>query len=125
MATHVFLGKPPADIEAWIISHSTPPGPISNPKTVITFIDNTTQEYDWSGTITQQTMVDAGLFDSSHFIWIAFPKTITIGTQVTTITDDAFDECDSLINLSFCEGIQVIGDHSFSNCDNLTNVTLP
>ena len=60
MGTQVFLGPPPPHIEAWIKANYKPAG---NPKTKITFADGTSQEYDWSGEITSQMMVDAGLFN--------------------------------------------------------------
>ena len=43
--------------------------PAGNPKTKITFTDGTSQEYDWSGEINQQTMIDAGLFSSVEQYW--------------------------------------------------------
>ena len=63
MATEIYLGEPPQHIKEWIIAHSKPVG---NPKTKITFADGTSQEYDWSGDITQQTMIDARLFNDSY-----------------------------------------------------------
>ncbi len=41
-------------------------------KTRITFTDGTTEEYDWSGEIKQQTMIDAGLCTNSYS-WIKNP----------------------------------------------------
>ena len=48
--TQIFLGYPPEHIKNWIIEHSRPVG---NPKTKITFKNGTSQEYDWSGEISQ------------------------------------------------------------------------
>ena len=42
-------------------------------KTRITFTDGTTQEYDWSGEINYQTMIDAGLYDDNMYAWIKSP----------------------------------------------------
>ena len=58
MATEIYLGEPPQYMIDWIKAHSKPAG---NPKTKITFKNGTSQEYDWSGEINQQTMIDAGL----------------------------------------------------------------
>ena len=44
--------------------------PVGNPKTKITFTDGTSQEYDWSGEINRQTMVDAGLFNYDSYVWV-------------------------------------------------------
>ena len=71
--TQIFLGYPPERIKNWIIEYSKPAG---NPKTKITFKDDWnsySQEYDWSGEINQQTMVDAGLYDNRYGNWIKKP----------------------------------------------------
>ena len=52
-------------------------GSQGSPKTRITFTDGTTEEYDWSGEITQQTMIGAGLYmydgSSDKGSWIKEP----------------------------------------------------
>ena len=35
--------------------------PAASPKTKITFTDGSVEEYDWSGEITKDTMIDSGL----------------------------------------------------------------
>ena len=73
MATEIYLGNPPPHIIDWIKAHSKPAG---NPKTKITFNDNGnsySQEYDWSGEITRQTMIDAGLYHGDAHVWIKKP----------------------------------------------------
>ena len=67
MATEIYLGNPPPHIIDWIKAHSKPAG---NPKTKITFADWTSQEYEWSGEITRQKMIDAGLYDPFQSVWI-------------------------------------------------------
>lgn len=66
MATEIYLGNPPQHVIDWIKAHSKPVG---NPKTKITFINGDVVEYDWSGEITQQTVIDAGLFSSVEQYW--------------------------------------------------------
>ena len=44
--------------------------PAGNPKTKITFVDGSVEEYDWSGEITKQTMIDAYLYDTNYSDWI-------------------------------------------------------
>ena len=69
----IFLGYPPEHIKNWIIEHSKPAG---NPKTKITFYDDGnsySQEYDWSGEITRQKMIDAGLYHGDAHAWIKKP----------------------------------------------------
>lgn len=70
MATEIYLGEPPQHIKEWIIAHFKP---ASNPKTKITFTDGSVKEYDWSGEIDQQTIVDAGLYDGNESTWIKEP----------------------------------------------------
>ena len=82
MATEIYLGNPPRHVIDWIREHSKPAG---NPKTKITFTDGTSQEYDWSGEINQQPMIDAGLLDGDSYNWIKNPLTVEIGTNMTSI----------------------------------------
>ena len=67
MATEIYLGNPPPYMIDWIKAHSKP---AIGPKTKIMFTDGTSQEYDWSGEINQQTMVDAGLYNRNTTVWI-------------------------------------------------------
>lgn len=70
MATEIYLGNPPPHIIDWIKAHSKP---VTSPKTKITFTNGTSQEYDWSGTINQQTMIDAKIFNGDIYFWIKEP----------------------------------------------------
>ena len=70
MATEIYLGNPPQYVIDWIKAHSKP---VANPKTKITFTDGSVEEYDWSGEIDQQTMVNTGLFDENEYIWTKEP----------------------------------------------------
>ena len=73
MATEIYLGNPPQYMIDWIREHSKPVG---NPKTKITFYDgesHDSQEYDWSGEITRQKMIDAGLYNGDAHVWIKKP----------------------------------------------------
>ena len=120
--TQIFLGYPPEHIKNWIIEHSKPAG---NPKTKITFIDGTLQEYDWSGDINQQTMIDAGLFNGSEYNWAKEPKTVEIGTNVTSIGNAAFSGCSGLTSVTIPSSVTSIGDGAFEGCSGLTSVTIP
>ena len=62
MATEIYLGNPPQHVIDWIKAHSKP---VVSPKTKITFTDGSVEEYDWSGEVNQQTMIDAGLKNNS------------------------------------------------------------
>lgn len=82
MASRIYLGYPQPRVIDWINRHSKP---AAGPKTKMTFADGISQEYDWSGEINQQTMVDAGLCDNRYANWIKEPQTVEIGTNVTSI----------------------------------------
>ena len=122
MGTQVFLGTPPQHVIDWIKAHSKPVG---NPKTKITFTDGTSQEYDWSGEITQRMMVDAGLFDENEYIWTKEPRTVEIGTNVTSIGSSAFFGCSGLTSATILEGMTSIGEYAFGGCSGLTSVMIP
>ena len=92
--------------------------------TVITFTDNTTSAFNWSGRIELETMADAGLYD---FIdgWKKHPATVKIGTGVTSIENYAFEYCTNLTSVIIPDSVTSIGDGVFTGCESLTNVTIP
>ena len=98
--------------------------PAGNPKTKITFADGTSQEYDWSGEITQQTMVDAGLYSGGP-VWIKEPQTIEIGTNVTSIGVWAFQFCMALTSVLIPDSVTIIRDCVFYYCQSMRSVTIP
>ena len=102
----VFLGKPPAGIEAWIKDHH---GPVEHPETRITFSDGSSDTYEWSGTIDRQTMIDAGLFDEDETTWIKELETVDIGNTVTNIGYRAFYNCGGLTSIMIGNGVKSIG----------------
>ena len=121
MATKIYLGNPPQYVIDWIKAHSKPAG---NPKTKITFTDGTSQEYDWSGEINQQTMVDAGLYNRSSWKWIKNPQIVEIGTNVTSIGNYTFSDCSGLTSVMITDSVTSIGTSAFSG-SGLINVTIP
>ena len=122
MATKIYLGNPPQYVIDWIKAHSKP---VANPKTKIMFADRTSQEYDWSEEINQQTMIDAGLLNGNEYIWIKTPQTVEIGTNVTSIGFYAFSDCSGLTSMTIPSSVTSIGQYAFSNCSRLTSVTIP
>ena len=99
--------------------------PTGNPKTKITFKDGSSQEYDWSGEINQQTMNDAGLYDLDSYMWIKEPKTVEIGTNVTSIEWYAFYDCGGLKSVTIPSSVTSIGSSVFSGCISLGSITIP
>lgn len=49
---------------------------------------------------------------------------IEIPSNVTSISDNAFENCNSLISVTIANDVINIGKNAFSNCENLTNVTI-
>ena len=123
MATEIYLGNPPQYVIDWIKAHSKPTG---NPKTKITFTDGTSQEYDWSGEINQQTMIDVGLLDNNNPdlpTWIKKPQTIEIGTSVTSIGPLTFYFCDLMKSMTIPLSMTSIREWAFASCYQLMSIT--
>ena len=82
--TEIFLGKPSANVEAWIKAHAAP---IPEPEvrmTKFTLEDGTVETYDITGTLNRQCMIDNGYYIEDE----GWSKTITqadIGNTVTSI----------------------------------------
>ena len=80
---------------------------VTGASTLITFADETSQECDWSGEITQQTMIDTGLYNGSS--WIKEPQTVEIGPTVTSLGSNAFRGCTSLADVTMPDSVTSIG----------------
>ena len=52
-------------------------------------------------------------------------KSITIPNSVTTIGDDAFENCDSLTSITIPDSVTTIGESAFRSCDSLISITIP
>ena len=50
--------------------------------------------------------------------------TYTIPASVVSIGDEAFSNCNNLINVTIPNGVMSIGNYTFSGCNNLTNVSI-
>ena len=89
--------------------------------TLITFTDGTSQKYSLSGDIIQQTMIDAGLYNSA-FGWIKEPQTVEIGSKVTSIGGYTFRECTGLTNVTIPKSVTNIVSYAFHGCIGLTSI---
>lgn len=92
--------------------------------TVITFTDNTTSAFNWSGRIDLNTMADAGLYDFMDG-WKKHPATVKIGTGVTSIENYAFDGCNGLTSITIPDSVTSIGNNAFQGCSSLLEITVP
>ena len=94
-------------------------------KTVLTFTDNTSEEYEWSGEITRNNIVDAGLWDVDHGGWIKEPLSIKVGTAVTRLGNYAFANAHYLTSIDIPSTVTNIGQYCLYDCSALTSITIP
>lgn len=100
--TNVFLGYPPEHIRKWIKEHSSNE-PADHKKTWIWFEgQDNYEEFDWSGEITNSMVLDAK--NSMEII------KVEIGTNVTSIGEWAFDNCNSLTSITIPDSVTSIED---------------
>ena len=69
---------------------------LATPRRLITFTDDTTQEFNWSGAISQETMAEAGLFSTEFFGWLKPLKTVELGYGITSINEETFSVSNTL-----------------------------
>ena len=71
-------------------------------------------------TVTQESSISQQAFrNCSTLININFLSAITI------IENSAFDKCSNLVNIALQDGATSIGDRAFNECINLTNINIP
>ena len=83
-------------------------------KTVVTYTDETTLEFDIEGELTSSSITN--IYDAT---------TVIIGTAVTSIGDYAFEGCSGLTNITIGDNVTSIGYAAFYNCRGLVSVTIP
>ena len=93
-------------------------------RTYMEFDDGTSQWFDFSGEITQQTMIDAGIYDLNNG-WIKNPTKVEIGSKVTSIGEGAFVECLELTSITIPNSVTSIGAYAFNSCSGLASITIP
>ena len=110
MGTQIFLGKPPAGIEAWIKAHV---GPVVKQETHIKFVDGTEDDYLIEGAMDCPALIAAGLMPPGSGqmeppSWIKYPAEVEIGSAVTSIGDYAFSECRGLTSVTIPDSVTSI-----------------
>ena len=73
---------------------------------------------------------DGVLFDKNQTTLIHYPSgkklsSYTIPSRVTSIGDNSFADCNSLIKITIPNNVDYIGDCAFWHCSGLTSITIP
>ena len=63
--------------------------------------------------------------DSGSFSYCSGLTSVTIGNDVTSISDNAFRDCSGLTSIIIPDSVTSIGDNAFFGCSGLTSVTIP
>lgn len=92
--------------------------------TVILFADGGRTNVSWSGTLSEQNLIDAGIMSNQWGLIIRPAVAIYGGTNVTGIGSAVFDGFPILKTVVFpC--VTDIGDNSFSSCSALETIDFP
>ena len=97
----------------------------------ITILDGLTNisHYAFHNTKWYETSDDGVVYINSHLY--AYKGEMPANTQIeiqngtTSITEEAFYDCDNLISVTIPDGVFNIGTSAFYGCDNLDSVTIP
>ncbi|MGP1420966.1 MAG: leucine-rich repeat protein [Tannerella sp.] len=96
--------------------------------------NGTTGPLNWSYDAGTKTLSITGTGDMPDFAlpddqpWTAFQneiETVTIGSGVTTVGQNAFFNCMKLQNITLPEGVTTIGAYAFAQCHKLPGITIP
>ena len=103
---------------------------ITIPNSVVTIIGN--PFYLWHGNLYNESKAfiyeDHVLFNKNKTTLIAFrakETNYTIPNSVTTIGEEAFGGCKSLVNINIPNSVTTIGRGAFKYCNSLTNINIP
>ena len=103
---------------------------ITIPNSVVTIIGN--PFYGWHGILNNESKAfiyeDHVLFNKNKTTLIAYrakETNYTIPNSVTTIGEEAFGGCKSLVNINIPNSVTTIGRGAFKYCNSLTNINIP
>lgn len=91
--------------------------------TWVTYKDGSELSYDV--TDFSREMVGPFIFSDSPITNIYDISNIIFGTNVTTIGDWAFGDCQNLTSITIPDGVTSIGNGAFVACSGLTSITIP
>ena len=97
----------------------------SSAKTATTFYfsNGTSTESEITGELTSDILVNLGL-KSNYQTWTNCPTRVEIGSGVTRLGHNAFQNGDALTEVTMPDSVLTMGDRVFMDCDHLTTVTL-
>lgn len=88
--------------------------------------------YNINGALTESILKKIGLLqdeeddelpvERDHLLWLHEPYMIEIGTDVTSIADNIFAGCKSLIEIKLPTSVETIGKNCFKDCTKLENI---
>ena len=80
------------------------------------------QDYDWNYNETTKIVTTGAPWHDSHS---ASVKKLVVEDGITSIGNDAFSDCESLVSAELAEGITSIGDGAFTGCYDLEKINIP
>ena len=107
------------DISTDYICEYVPPAPVAS-KVKITYSGGQTYEVECNDNST----LTSGETKPSGYEYSAMTSAV-IGDCVTSIGNDAFDNCAGLTSCTIGSGVTNIGDSAFADCTSLTSINIP
>ena len=80
------------------------------------------QDYNWNYNETTKIVTTGAPWHDSHS---ASVKKLVVEDGITSIGNDAFSDCESLVSAELAEGITSIGDGTFTGCYDLEKINIP
>ena len=111
MIHRFFIGRPPANIEKFIIDNYY--ASHASEKTVVKYNNGSIVEYDIQGELKSDSIPNKT--DIAK---------LRIGNIVNSISDNAFSNCNSLTDVIINGNNTIIGENAFENCNNISKIKI-